>query len=150
MSFEEHLEVQEAGGFSIVRFRNSIIEVGNRAEDAFEALRRFVSTFSCMKIAIDVSADPYLPSSVLGLLVRLHTQEGVEVHLVNAPAEVVRSFTSRGSTGCCILTISRSVPGVHQVRTVRHPRPSDWAATSSSAPPAKRSTESTNMTWAFA
>ena len=89
MSFEEHLEVQEAGGFSIVRFRNNITEVGNRAEDAFEALRRFVSTFSCMKIAIDVSADPYLPSSVLGLLVRLHTQEGVEVHLVNAPAEVV-------------------------------------------------------------
>lgn len=89
MSFEEHLEVQEAGGFSIVRFRHDINQVGNLAEDVFEAFRRFVSAYSCLKIAIDCSAHPYLPSSVLGLLIRLHTQEGVEVHLVNASAEVV-------------------------------------------------------------
>lgn len=76
MSFEEHLDVQEAGGFSIVRFRNDINEVGDRAEDVFEALRRFASTYGCLKIAIDVSTHPYLPSSVLGLLIRLHTQEG--------------------------------------------------------------------------
>jgi anti-anti-sigma factor len=89
VSFEEHLEVQEAGGFSIVRFRHDINEVGYRAEDVFEAFRRFVSTYSCLKIAIDCSDYPYLPSSVLGLLVRLHTQEGVEVHLANAPAQVI-------------------------------------------------------------
>ena len=89
MSFEEHLDVQEAGGFSIIRFRQEITEVGDQAEDVFESLRRFVSAYSCLKIAIDVSGHPYLPSSVLSLLIRLHTQEGVEVHLVNAPEAVV-------------------------------------------------------------
>ncbi len=89
MSFEEHLEVQEAGGFSIIRFRQDINEVGDCAEDMFEAVRRFASANSCLKLAIDVAAHPYLPSSVLSLLIRLHTQEGVEVHLVNAPEAVV-------------------------------------------------------------
>lgn len=89
MSFEEHLEVQEAGGFSIVRFRMDITEVGNRADEVFESFRRFVSASSCLKIAIDVATEPYLPSSVLSLLIRLHTQEGVEVHLANASEAVV-------------------------------------------------------------
>lgn len=89
MSFEEHLDVQEAGGFSIVRFRMDISEVGDRSEDVFESLRRFVSAYNCLKIAFDVSEHPFLPSSVLSLLIRLHTQEGVEVHIVNASEAIV-------------------------------------------------------------
>lgn len=87
MSAFDLFEIREAGTVSTVRFMQQIDDFSHRTSDLHEQLARFVGDNSCLKLMIDLRETTYLPSSVLGVLVQLHTG-GCEVHLVNASDDV--------------------------------------------------------------
>lgn len=81
-------EIREAGTVSTVRFMKQIDDFSHRTTDLHEQLSRFVGDHACLKLVIDLRETRYLPSSVLGVLVQLHSG-GCEVHLANASEDVV-------------------------------------------------------------
>lgn len=81
-------DVIEEGTFSIVRFRTDIEEASTRASEVYDDLTRFVGQVECLKLAIDLSAMRYIPSSILGIFARLPGQ-GIEVHLAGASPDII-------------------------------------------------------------
>lgn len=91
MSAFDLFEIPEAGTVSTVCFIQQIDDFSHRTPDLHEQLARFVGDKSCLKQVIDLCETTYLPSSVLGVLVQLHTG-GCEVHLANASGDVAEAM----------------------------------------------------------
>ncbi|MEZ6061264.1 MAG: STAS domain-containing protein [Planctomycetaceae bacterium] len=80
--------IREAGQRSVIEFDSSIVEAADRTDELRAELNQFLFDNDCRVLIIDLLKTKYLPSAVLGVLT-LVKRGGADLHLVNAPEEVV-------------------------------------------------------------
>jgi len=84
----QFFQVRTAGKRSVIEFDSSIAEASNQTEEIRSELSEFLFANDCGVLIIDLTGTKFLPSSVLGVLTVI-CKGGTELHLVNAPDEVV-------------------------------------------------------------
>lgn len=93
----KYFQVRESGALSVIQFRLAVTQPTTVTSDVHMEITDFVTRNECQKLVVDLSSMAYLPSSLIGILAML-SGRGVEIHLANASADVLKVMQVMGLT----------------------------------------------------